>query len=416
MSSLDNSHYLVELNTLVYGGEAIGRLNDGRACFVPFGLPGEVVEIKITEEHRNHVRGKILRILEPAIERIEPRCRHFEVCGGCHYQHMKYEEQLQTKCHILAEQLKRFAGLATPPIRPIIPSPNAWNYRNTVQFHLSESGKLGFQQIHSRQTVEIQECHLPEDTINHVWPRIQVEPSSGLKEIALRVGANQDILLVLESDLHTPPEFSVDFPISAVYLSPDMPIVLSGEDHLVMKVCDKLFRVSAGSFFQVNTAQAEKLVQLLLQMLTLKKDTVMLELYSGVGLFTAFLAEHVAECHAIEISPYACEDFVWNLDHFDNVSLYIGSAERVLAGLELGRVDTLVVDPPRGGLDRHVLAHIGRLQPDEIAYISCDPATLARDIRYFISAGYQLEQVTPVDLFPQTFHIESVSLLRKAQK
>lgn len=415
MKSPDSNRYLVKLNAAVYGGDTIGRLEDGRACFVPFGLPGEVVEIKIIEEHKHHVRGKILRILEPANERIEPRCRHFEVCGGCHYQHMRYEEQLQTKHHIFAEQLKRFAGLAALPIYPIIPSPNHWNYRNTVQFHLSENGKLGFQQVNTQQTVEIQECHLPEEIINHVWPHIQVESNSGLKKVALRVGAEQDILLVLESNLHTPPEFSVDFPMSAVYLSPEGPIVLSGEGHLVMKVCGKLFRVSAGSFFQVNTVQAEKLVQLLLEMLTLKKDAIVLELYSGVGLFTAFLAEHVAQCHAIEISPSACEDFVWNLDQFDNVSLYMGSADRVLTDLELEHVDTLVVDPPRGGLNKHVLAHIERLQPDEVAYISCDPATLARDIRHFISTGYRLDQVTPIDLFPQTFHIESISLLRKVQ-
>ncbi|MEJ5201752.1 MAG: hypothetical protein WHV66_05910 [Anaerolineales bacterium] len=326
---------------------------------------------------------------------------------------MKYEEQLETKQHILIEQLSRIAGVIAPPVQPIIPSPSIWNYRNTIQFHLSGNGKLGFQQLHARETIEIQECHLPEETINKVWQCIQIEPSSGIKKVTLRTGSNQDILLVLESDISTPPEFSVDFPISAVFLTADGATVLSGDDHIVMSVCGKLFRVSVGSFFQVNTAQAEKLIQLLLQMISLKNHPVVLELYSGVGLFTAFLAEQASKCIAIEVSPSACNDFVWNLDQFDNVLLYMGSVDQVLAGLDIECADVIVVDPPRAGLSNLALNHIEKLRPNEIAYISCDPATLARDIRHLISAGYRLEQITPVDLFPQTYHIESISLLRK---
>ncbi len=413
MVARNKNNPLVELHALVYGGDAIGRLEDGRICFVSFGLPGELVEIKIIEEHKNHARGEILRILKPAASRIEPRCRHFGICGGCHYQHMTYEEQLQTKQRILAEQLQRFARLSNPPVQPIIPSPSAWNYRNTVQFHLSDNGKLGFQQIHIPQTIEIQECHLPEETINQVWPCVQIDPSSGVKEAALRTGSGQDILLVLKSDSSRLPEFSVDFPISAVYITPNGSTVLSGDEYIVMSVCGKLFRVSASSFFQVNTAQTEKLVQVLLQMISLENNPVVLELYSGVGLFTAFLAEQASKCLAIEISPSACSDFVWNMDRFDNVSLYMGSAEQVLTSLEIDYANVIVVDPPRAGLSKLVLYQIEKLHPNEIAYISCDPATLARDIRHLMAAGYRLEEITPIDLFPQTYHIESISLLRK---
>lgn len=155
------------------------------------------------------------------------------------------------------------------------------------------------------------------------------------------------------------------------------------------------------------------MTQLLLQLISLKNNPVVLELYSGVGLFTAFLAEHASKCIAIEVSPSACNDFVWNLDQFDNVWLYMGSVEQVLASLDIECVDVIVVDPPRAGLSKSVLNYVEKLYPNEIAYISCDPATLARDVCHLINAGYRLEQIIPVDLFPQTYHIESISLLRK---
>jgi 23S rRNA (uracil1939-C5)-methyltransferase len=187
--------------------------------------------------------------------------------------------------------------------------------------------------------------------------------------------------------------------------------VLAGSDHLLMEVCGRRFQVSAGSFFQVNTRMAEALVTHLLEIMPLPGETI-LEVYCGAGLFSTFLAPQCKRLIGIEASQAACEDFVINLDEFDNVELYEAAAEEALPALEV-RPDIIVVDPPRAGLDRRVLDAILAMGATTLAYISCDPSTLGRDAARLTAGGYVLKQITPFDLFPQTYHIESVSLFIK---
>lgn len=402
----------VEITGMVFGGDGIGRLADGRAVFVPFVLPGERVLVKVVEEKRGHVRARLEKLLNPAKSRIQPRCPHFGVCGGCHYQHAPYEEQLRIKEGIVWDQLMRIAGIAHPPVQAIVPSPAPWNYRNAVQFHLDPQGRLGFQEAASHRVVAIQECHLPEEAINLTWPQIEIEPLAGLERINLRAGAGDELLLALEGDGEEMPEFSVDFPISAVYLGPTGSMVLAGDDGLVMDVLDKSFQVSAGSFFQVNTLQAGAIVQYLLDRLPLEADATLADVYCGVGLFSAFMAPRVKRCIGVELSDAACSDYALNLDECENVELYVGSAEMVLPALNLN-ADIVLVDPPRSGLERAALDAIVVMAPHTLAYVSCDPATLARDIKRLLAAGYQLSEVTPFDLFPQTYHIETVTIMRR---
>jgi 23S rRNA (uracil1939-C5)-methyltransferase len=170
--------------SLVYGGDAFGRLPDGRAVFIPFALPGELVRIRPVEEKRGHVRAELLEVLEPAPERIPPRCPHYTICGGCHYQHLDTPFQLTAKTHILVEQLQRIGRLSDIPIQPAVPSPLPWNYRNHVQFHLTPDGKLGFQRPGSERVVPIRECHLPEIAINQIWPQIELDPLPGVERIS----------------------------------------------------------------------------------------------------------------------------------------------------------------------------------------------------------------------------------------
>lgn len=399
----------VELTALGYGGEAIGRLPDGRAVFTAYGLPGERVSLLITEEKRGFARGRLLEVLRPAPGRIQPRCPHFSICGGCHLQHMPYDLQLQAKTDTLGDQLARIAGLAQAPVRPILPSPEAWNYRNTVQFHLTPEGRPGFQAASSNRVVNIRECHLPLPLLNEFWPQLSFESQVGIQRVQLRAGAGDNLLVVLESDDLQPPELELDLPVSVVHLSPAGQIVLAGDDALVMEVKGRAFRVSAGAFFQVNTGQAAGMVDTLLQSLELPPHTTLLELYAGVGLFSAFLAARVERLVAVEASPAACDDFAVNLDEFDNVELYVGAAEDILPGLEL-QPDVVLADPPRAGLDKVVLDALLRLQPRQIAYVSCDPATLARDAKRLLQGGYRLITAQPIDMFPQTYHIESISI------
>ena len=404
----------IQLTTFTFGGECVGRLADGRAVFVHYGLPGELVQVQLTEQKANFARGRLVEVVQPSAERIQPRCKHYGVCGGCHYQHMSYDLQLRAKRSILVDQLSRIGGLDGILVNEVIPSPAQWNYRNSLQFHLDSQGWLGFQERGSNNLVQIHECFLPEPALDALWRQLEFEPEMGIERIEVRCGAEEDLMVVLESSGYELPEFSVDMSLSAVHLSPVGEIVLAGDDHLMMMVDKHPFRVSAQSFFQVNTAQASAMVNYLLEQLPLKQNSTVLDVYCGVGLFSALIAPKVAHCVGIELSEAACQDYAVNLDEFDNVELYIGAAERVLPGLTL-RPDIAVVDPPRSGLERTALDALISMRPTTIAYISCDPATLARDAKRITHAGYLLRSIQPFDLFPQTYHIESISIFEAGQ-
>ncbi len=427
----------ISLTTLAYGGDCLGRLPDGRAAFVPYALPGETVAARLLEEKRGHVRAEMVELLQPSPERISPRCPHYFVpggqlaCGGCHYQHLSLPSQLRAKTGILRDQLARIGGIADPPVLPAVSSPQVWNYRNHIQFHLSPQGKLGFEALRSSTVCPIQECHLPETALNAIWPQIDLQPIPGLERLALRLGADDEVLLVCESD--EPLNFLIeDLPISAVQLSSAGRAVLAGSDYLIIggesasaetssqaaqsaPALSRPFHVSADSFFQVNTLQAAAMAAHLLAELPLASSTTLLDLYCGVGLFSAYLADKVARLVGVEISPSACADFAINLDEFDNVELYQAAVEDALPALDI-RPQVIVLDPPRAGVDRRALDAILALGAETIAYVSCDPATLARDARRLAQGGYHLRQITPFDLFPQTYHIESISFWEKSRQ
>lgn len=408
---------VITLEKLTYGGDAMGRLPDNRAVFVPFALPGEQVRIRLVEEKRGYARGELLEIIQPAAERITARCPHFGDCGGCHYQHLAYVSQLEVKTAILRDQLSRIGQINNPPIEPIQPCPDPWNYRNHVQFHLDPAGIPGFQAPNSNRIVSIRECHLPQEALNELWPQLAFETDTGIERLSLRLGAEEDIMLLLESREPEIPGLDVQAGISVVHQFDGESVLLVGDEHIRMEIQSsqasqsRSFHVSAGSFFQVNTLMAGAMVDHVLSNLPDNLDTL-LDVYCGVGLFSAFLAPRVRHLIGIEASPSACEDFSINLDEFDNVELYEATAEQVLPALQV-KADLILVDPPRAGLERSVLEAILAMQPKTLVYISCDPATLARDARRLLNGGYQLQHITPFDLFPQTYHIESISFFTR---
>ena len=406
--------YELTLTALTYGGKAMGRLDGGRAVFVPFGLPGERVRIRLAEEKRGFARGEIVEILQAAPERITPRCKHFGQCGGCHYQHVSYETQLTAKADILRDQLRRIGKIENPPVQKTVASPNEWNYRNHIQFHLDDHGKPGFQASASNQVIAISECHLPESSINSFWPQLEFEPNSGIERASIRKGISDELMLVLESDSPETPALEIEADISAVHVFEDNALVLAGNDAIMIQVLDREFRVSPTSFFQINTDMAEKMVKHLLDRLPISQSTI-LDVYCGVGLFSAFIAPRCKQLIGVELSPSACDDFTVNLDEFDNVELYEGLAEDILPDLESrdANPDTVLVDPPRAGVEREALAAIVKLNPNMIVYVSCDPSTLARDAKRLMDSGYKLLETTPFDLFPQTYHIESISFFEQ---
>lgn len=406
----------VTIEKLVFGGEGMGRLPDGRAVFVPFVLSGEVVRLRLVEEKPHFARALPMEILEPSSERIEPRCPHFGKCGGCHYQHMPYEKQLEVKLAVLKDQLVRIGGIQNSPVTGITPSDATWNYRNHVQFHICEDGRLGYKDITGSEVLPIRECHLPQAEINTTWSQIELEPGSGIQRLSLRQDSFDEVMLLLEGTEELAPEMSLDLPVSACYLAQNgSTVTLAGDDALTFQVKDKVLRVSPESFFQVNTAQTEKMVDFVCAHLPQNRQLEILELYSGVGLFSSFLAPHASHLTAVESALSSCYDFAINMDSFNNVSLYEGAVEQVLSALigQLEQPDLVLLDPPRAGLHPKAREALLKLGSPQIIYISCDPSTLARDLKSLCAAGYKLVDVHAFDMFPQTYHVECVVLMSR---
>jgi 23S rRNA (uracil1939-C5)-methyltransferase len=256
--------------------------------------------------------------------------------------------------------------------------------------------------------LEIKECHLPQSPLNDVWPLVEIEPETDISSFGLRVGFDEDILLTLKSPQVFEQEFNLEsLPISVVHLSHNLEQVLAGNEYIFIEVGGRQFRVSARSFFQVNTQLAERMVSTVEELLPAKTN-ILLELYAGVGMFSAFLAKRVGKLLAIETSQSACDDFDYNLDDYDNVELYQGRVEDVIPLLDV-KPDVVLIDPPRSGIDKKVLEHIITMSPKLLIYISCDPATLARDSQILVQGGYEPRSFLPIDLFSQTFHIETIS-------
>jgi 23S rRNA (uracil1939-C5)-methyltransferase len=406
---MDLSSIELDINTIANGGEGIGRLPDGRAVFVPFTLPGETVKIQLIEEKRGYVRGALQEVIKPSPMRIEARCKHFGVCGGCQFQHLKYPDQLIVKTGILKDVLSRVGGLSDIPVNPIVPSASEWDYRNHVQYHLDPNGSLGYQRHSSHEVVRIEECFLPVPGFEEIRKGFVLDSQVGIDRVSLRRGMDGDLLIILEGDSTDLPEMEIDFPASVVHLSSAGRLVLAGNDHLMMKVKDRIFKVSAESFFQVNISVAEKMVDHVLSLLPQNQVDCLLDLFCGVGLFSAFTAGRAKRLIGVESGNSACMDFAENLDEFDHVDLYEGLTDAILPQLDI-QPDVVIVDPPRAGIGRPTLDALIKMMPKQLIYVSCDQATLARDAARLVKNGFNFSHITPFDLFPQTSHIESISL------
>jgi 23S rRNA (uracil1939-C5)-methyltransferase len=399
----------LELTGMAYGGEAFGRDNEGRMVFVPFTLPGEYVRVQIQDQRKRWARAFPDELLKSSPLRIEPRCQHFGVCGGCHYQHIPYKDQLRFKKQIVIEQLERIGGFNAPPVEDTFASPTAWNYRNHMRFQRSDQGGLGFYDHSGEQIFVVEECHLPEENLDLLWPEIDIERLESVHQVGLRCGTHSGKMVVLHASGKPDIETMVELPVSMIWESDEGAFVLAGDDHIRFEISQREFRVSAGSFFQINTTMATELVVHVMDLLDPIADEHILDLYAGVGLFSRFLAERDAILLGMEESPSACADFLVNLEGFDNVELWATPVEQGLVGVEL-QPDAVILDPPRAGVSNEAFDELMRLAPDRIVYVSCDPATLARDGKKLSAAGYQLRSVTPFDMFPQTYHIETASL------
>jgi 23S rRNA (uracil1939-C5)-methyltransferase len=262
--------------------------------------------------------------------------------------------------------------------------------------------------------VAVDFCHIVDDQIKHLIASMKLDGGTGLERAAIRVDGMGDPVLMLSGKSPIPPEFEVDFPMNVLYRGPAGEICLSGTPINSFSILGKIFQVSAGSFFQINLNMAEKIVTHIMLSMDLENKPTVLDLYCGVGFFSAFLADKVGKLIGIESSESACDDFSVNLDEYDHIDLYQGNVEKILPSLDI-RPDIVFIDPPRSGVAPKALQAIVQAQPDQIAYISCDPTTLARDLKELVKGGYTISSLTPFDMFPQTYHIETVTILQKAK-
>jgi 23S rRNA (uracil1939-C5)-methyltransferase len=399
---------------MVYGGSGLGRTEDEKVILMPLVLPDELVHYQDVLQKSGHLIGLPELIEDHNTNRIEPPCKYFGNCGGCNYQHSTYVYQMEFKQQIVKEQLVRIGGLLDFNIQAVVMSPKQFNYRNHAQFHIDFDGNLGFQRALSHDIVAVDFCHIVDDQINHLIASMKLDGGTGLERAAIRVDGMGDPVLMLSGKSPIPPEFEVDFPMNVLYRGPAGEICLSGTPINSFSILGKIFQVSAGSFFQINLNMAEKIVTHIMLSMDLENKPTVLDLYCGVGFFSAFLADKVGKLIGIESSESACDDFSVNLDEYDHIDLYQGNVEKILPSLDI-RPDIVFIDPPRSGVAPKALQAIVQAQPDQIAYISCDPTTLARDLKELVKGGYTISSLTPFDMFPQTYHIETVTILQKAK-
>lgn len=414
---------IVTFETMAQGGEALAREENGRVLFVPYAIAGERARVELTESKRGFARGRVLEILEASPARITPRCPHFPpspaianlktFCGGCQWQHIAYKAQLQFKTQIVRDQFARVAKLLDAPVLPILPSKNEWHYRNNMQFVVNKEGRLCLRAPDSHTPVPIRVCYIMDEGMDEMFRTLELDPES-FDGVTLRLGQTTgERFIILESEDPETPEIETDEPVSIAFRGGDITVPILGKETLTEKIGDRTFQISPDSFFQVNTPMAETLLELVREYLEPRQEDVLLDGYGGVGLFGMSLAGSVARVIEIEDNPYSFDDAQANAADLSNFEMHEGRVEDVLPQLDTA-VDIAVVDPPRAGLDRGALDELAAKKPRTIAYVSCDPATLARDVARFLEHGYRLERVQPVDLFPQTHHIECVVKLTRA--
>ena len=383
----------VQLDDIAFEGGALAH--DGpRIVFAEYGIPGETVSVELLRSRAGVAMGRVVEVLKSSPDRVDAPCPYFGACGGCQWQHITYPRQLTFKEHIVREQLRRIGRFINPPVSPAVAAGNPWGYRNHLRFTAKRRGEVGFVQRGSHRFLRVDHCLIADDHVNDALPGLQGK-CGGMHQLTFRVGVNTDEVLV----------------------HPDLkaiePSIESGQRFYHEEILGRRFRISGASFFQTNTAQTERLVGLVRDGLDLGENETLVDAYAGVGTFAVILAPLVHRVVAIEESAAAVDDAMVNIAGMPNIQYYKGKVEELLPQIS-EPADVLILDPPRQGCDAKALEAVIQMAPNRIAYVSCDPSTLARDLRILVDGGFELREVTPVDMFPQTYHIECVATLRRS--
>ena len=381
---------IIKIESIAFGGEGVGRI-DNFVVFVPFAAPDDELEIEITQQKKKFVRGKILKIIKPSSMRVKPLCRYYKNCGGCCYQHLDYEHQLEIKKKQVQEAFGKIGKIEYPPVLEAVAAPKVYHYRGKAQYHAeaeSRGWKIGFLDVSGGELVDITRCEIMEETIN--------EKMRVLRE-------NKQLRHNTEAQLTIWSDSFVD--------------QASKKDSIVKVVKGKNFLVPRDGFFQANLYLTDQLVDEVCRLAATNEITTLVDAYCGSGLFSIFLAPYAKNVIGIEINEKSVKHAQINAENagVKNVKFIHGDIENVLRRKFLppgDKIDLIILDPPRSGCEKAVLkAIVDLLRAQKIIYVSCNPATQARDVKYLNECGYDLRSLLPVDMFPQTEHIEVVGFL-----
>lgn len=447
---------LVELTVtdLSDTGEGVGRF-ENRPVFVPDAVPGDRADVRLTMVKPNYARGQLQELKQPGPARIRPRCIVADKCGGCQWQHIAYDYQRQAKQNIVIQALERIGGIPNPPVAaPLeIPTPadlSSLGYRNKCSFALGVSAtgqvQAGYYQKGSHRLLNLNRCPVQDDRLNPLLQEIkgdmqnrgwriydETRHNGEVRHLSLRIGRRTgEILLTLvtrsgnlpgiEEQAHQWLSRYPGLVGVCLNLNPHRTNAIFGEEMVTIAGRPYLRELFGGlelhlrgdTFFQVYTEAAEGLLQVVANHLDLQPHQILLDAYCGIGTFTLPLARYVQEAIGLEVQAAAVDQARENarLNHISNVSFTAGKVEELLPALGV-TPDAVLLDPPRKGCDRAVLETLLQMRPQRLAYISCKPATLARDLKIFIAGGYRLELVQTADFFPQTAHVECAAFLQR---
>ncbi len=447
-----NEYYDVKIESLTHDGLGVARVN-GFPVFVANALVGEEINMKVTLVKKTYAFGRAVDYFVTSGERVKPECGIYKQCGGCQVQHLSYEGQLKMKHDTVVNHLKRIGHIEDANVLPTIGMQNPSRYRNKTQVPFGYAdGKVvaGFYQKRSHEIINMQSCLIQTDisdqiveTMRQLCQELEIDPYNEslnlgvLRHVIVRVGfKTEEIMVTLVTRTHEIPnsELLIQRLVSkypkiksiAQNVNPKVTNVIFGDETRILYgepyIYDEMngirFAISPRSFYQVNPIQTETLYSKAVEYAQLSGNEIVFDAYCGIGTITLFLAQHAKQVYGVEIIPEAIEDAKMNarLNGFENTQFAVGKSEEIIpAWIENGIVpDVIVVDPPRKGCDRSLLDTMLEAAPDRIVYVSCDSSTLARDLRVLIDGGYKLEVVQPVDMFPQTAHIECVAKLVRA--
>jgi 23S rRNA (uracil1939-C5)-methyltransferase len=439
----------LSIDSLAYGGNGVARLN-GFVVFVRRGLPGDRVRVRVTKVKRNHAEALAVEVLQPGPQRVDAPCAHYPACGGCRFQDLAYEAQAAAKQDQVLDALRRIGGIAEPPLEPIEPAGEQFHYRNKMEYSFTATPAgpaLGLHQAGRwDEVLEIERCWISSDLMNTLrdavrdWARAeklepydQAEHTGYLRHLVLREGRNTEQVLV---QLVTAPgeRFDRDELVEVLRRFPEVRSIhwavndspaevtnlpttlLWGEDAIEEELCGLRFRVRPNAFLQTNTKMAERLYELAGEYAGLTGEETVYDLYCGIGSIGLTMASRVLTVWGLEVSEesVACALENADLNGIVNAAFFAGEVGAALEELRdrAGPPDVVVVDPPRAGLSGKALRRLGRLEAARIVYVSCNPTTLASNVKELQRDwGYRLERARPVDMFPHTPHVESVALL-----